>query len=45
MLSKLKLFFFILKCILLGEKKELKKKIEYLNFFIKNVNKIYSFFI
>ena len=40
MLSRLKLFFFILKCILLGEKKELKKKIEYLNFFIKNVNLI-----
>jgi hypothetical protein len=40
MLSKLKLIFFVLRCIFLSEKKELKKQIGYLNFFIKNVNLI-----
>ena len=38
--KKLKLFFFIIKCIFLCEKKEFKRRLEYVDFFIKNVNLI-----
>jgi hypothetical protein len=40
MAKKLKLFFFIIKCIFLCEKKEFKRQLEYVDFFIKNVNLI-----